>query len=765
MKDALDAAHEKGIVHRDLKPANIKITPAGLVKVLDFGIATLEATPDAGTPHGTQAPTVTAPGTREGVVAGTAAYMSPEQARGVAIDKRTDIWAFGCVLYEMLTGRAAFARATFTDTLAAILEREPDWSALPHGTPRGIERLLRRCLEKDRRQRLRDIGDADADLMDVAEAARPRSLVPMALVAAAIAIVMAGAAATSLLRRESAPPRPLRSMALTLLPPDDHRILTAPVPSPDGTRLAFIAAGPNGRAALWLRGLGDATARRLAGTEDAESIFWSPDGRHIGFGADQLLRKIDVQAVTVQTICACVTGALLGATWNSDGVIVFAPANRSALQRVAASGGTPQEITVLDAGRNENSHRFPHFLPDGRHLLFTARSDVAGNTGVYLLDMNSGTRRRLLEAQSQAMYLPSGYVLFVRERTLLAQSLDVATGRLSGEEIPVASGVDHIPSSARASFSISANGEVLTHQSGSQQFRQLVSFDRSGNRLAAYGPEDLWVDLKLSHDGKRVALVKPDDSGNRDIWLMDLASGRPIKWSAHPATDWRPVWSPDDQALLFASDRNGASGIFRRRADGRDDEQLIAAAMEGVEGRFPDDWSRDDRIVFIQDAPQGNNSIWIGTAAPGGQPKALIQSKPNQGGSRFSPDARWLAYASSDSGALNVYVAAVDGSLKSRISSDGGMHPRWSRDGREILYYAADNWLMSVPVKSDSPVEPGPAKRLFQTCLNAPPPFYSGGYELAENGNTLWLCPGTRSQAGAVTVAVGWDAPLTRQAK
>jgi Tol biopolymer transport system component len=342
----------------------------------------------------------------------------------------------------------------------------------------------------------------------------------------------------------------------------------------------------------------------------------------------------------------------------------------------------------------------------------------------------------------------------------------VTTGRLSGEPIAVASDVDHTSSSASASFSVSANGEVLTHQGGSQQARQLVAFDRSGKRLAAYGPEDLWQDVKLSHDGKRAALVKNDDvSGNRDIWLMDLASGRPIRWSSNPATDWRPVWAPDDQALLFASDRNGASAIFRRRADGRDDDQLVAAATGPTEGRFPDDWSRDDRIVFLQDAAQGTNQIWIGAALPGSQPKALVQSRHMQGGGRLSPDARWVAYASTESGAMNVYVTSVDGSMKHRISGDGGLHPRWRRDGREILYYAADNWLMSVPVKLDPSFEDGSPKRLFQTCLNAQPAFYSGGYELAEDGSTLWLCPGSRSQAGAVTVAVGWGASLTRQPK
>jgi eukaryotic-like serine/threonine-protein kinase len=766
VKDALDAAHERGIVHRDLKPANIKITPTGLVKVLDFGIATLEAAPDGGTPQASQAPTVTERGTREGVVAGTPAYMSPEQARGLAIDKRTDIWAFGCVLYEMLTGRAAFARATFTDTIAAIVEREPEWNALPKDTPPGVVQLLKRCLEKDRRKRLRDIGDAETESSD-ATVDRPYTRYWPLAAAAAVAVIaiVGGVALISLLRPASASRGPTRPITLTLRPPDDRQISSVPLPSPDGTHLAFVAAGPNGRSALWLRSLGETAARELAGTEGAETPFWSPDGRFIGFAAGERLKKIDVAAASVQTICTCVTGDLSGATWNAEGVIVFAPHNRVALHSIAARGGSAEAITKLDVAKNENSHRSPEFLPDGRHVLFTARSDVTGNTGIYFLDLASGERHWVLEAQSQAKYVPSGHLLFVRERTLLAQPFDVASGRLSGEPHAIANDVNHIPSSARGSFAVSANGEVLTYQSVAQQAHQLTAFDRSGNRLAAYGPEDAWADVRLSHDGKRAALVKSDDSGNRDIWLMDLSSGRPVRWSTHPATDWRPVWGPDDQALLFASDRNGASAIFRRRADGGDDEQLIVAALGQAEGRFPNDWSRDDRVVFLQDGVAGNNGIWIGTASPGGQPKEFIHSKPNQGGGRFSPDARWLAYVSSESGALNVYVTPVDGSKRHRVSSDGGTHPRWSRDGREILYYAPDNWLMSVPVKLEPSFDAGTPVRLFPACLSAPPPFYSGGFELANDGSTLWLCPGNRSQNGAVTVAAGWNAALTGHAK
>ena len=471
---------------------------------------------------------------------------------------------------------------------------------------------------------------------------------------------------------------------------------------------------------------------------------------------------------SVQTICTCLTGDLLGAAWNRDDVIVFAPHNRVALHRVAAAGGSAVPITTLDVSRNENSHRRPEFLPDGRHLLFTARSDVTGNTGIYLLDLVSGERHWLLAAQSQAKYVPSGHLLFVRERTLLAQPFDATSGRLSGEPRPIANDVDQTSSSASAAFAISANGEVLTSQGGSQQTRRLLAFDRSGVQRAAFGTEDRWQDLRLSPDGKRAAVVKSDENGNRDIWLMDLASGLPRRWSSHPATDWRPVWDPESRSLLFASDRNGASAIFRRNADGRDADQLIAPAAGPTAGRFPNDWGRNDRIVFTQDAPDGGtqSELWIGTASPGGQLKGLPTVGAMTGG-RLSPDARWLAYSSNETGAWNVYVASIDGSTTRRISTDGGTHPQWRQDGGEILYYAfSANALMSVPVKLEPTIDPSAPVRLFPTCLRAPLPApYENAFDLKPDGTTFWLCPGDHSQQGIVTVAVGWNAALTGQAK
>jgi hypothetical protein len=393
------------------------------------------------------------------MILGTAAYMSPEQARGQSVDKRTDIWAFGCVLYEMLTGRSAFARDTLSDTIAAILERQPDWTALPGDVPAGAERVLRRCLEKDPRNRLRDIGNARIDLNERATAVttRPQVSTSQLVIGGALSVALVVGAMTGL---QMAPDPPVSQSAdpvrFSFAAPDGLRVQGVPAPSPDGRQIAFVGRDADGKSSLWIRSMDSGEPRRIEGTDGADGPFWSPDGQFVGFGvsSEGRLKRADVRGGPVMNTSR-MSDAFLGATWNQNGVVLLAPDSRVPLLRVPASGGTPQPVTVLDSTRRENSHRWPHFLPDGRHFLYTARSDVRENTGIYVGSLDSNDRTWLVEAQSRAVYAPPGYLLFVREGTLLAQPFDASTLRLSGEPVALAGNVAQNPTGASASFSVS----------------------------------------------------------------------------------------------------------------------------------------------------------------------------------------------------------------------------------------------------------------------------------------------------------------------
>jgi Tol biopolymer transport system component len=348
-------------------------------------------------------------------------------------------------------------------------------------------------------------------------------------------------------------------------------------------------------------------------------------------------------------------------------------------------------------------------------------------------------------------------LLVVREGTLLAQTFDASTARLSGEPVPVVAPVDHNPTGATASFAVSADGRVLSYRGGFRPSTELVRFDPSGGRRGAIGEESDWQDMKLSPDATRAALVKNDEtSGNRDIWLVEIATGRGQRWSTHPANDWQPVWSPDGRHLAFASDRNGASAIFRRAVDSSDEDQLVAAAAGPAAGRFPRDWSSDDRLIMSQDTTTATAELWMAPISGREEPRVLTRTGREIGSGRISPDGRWLAYVSDESGAFEVYVSLLDGSSKQRVSSAGGRHPRWRRDANELLYLAADRALMSVAVDSGQTFKAASPNRLFASCLTTLPPLYSGGFEVARDGATFWLCPGSGNAPGAVTVAVDW---------
>jgi Tol biopolymer transport system component/tRNA A-37 threonylcarbamoyl transferase component Bud32 len=764
--EALDVAHEAGIVHRDLKPGNIKVTEDGRIKVLDFGLAKAIAAA-SGESSGADlanSPTITVDGTHRGVILGTAAYMSPEQARGKRVDKRTDIWAFGSVLFEMLTGKRAFHGETASDVIAAILERAPDLSLLPAATPLHVRRAIERCLEKDPKRRARDIADVRVALDDEASAAKTlptpqRSAIAIGAAIAAAAVI--GAAVWfGTGRREFRPTAPADAEFVLPIGRSSNAADSWVIASPDGQRLAFVVGGGDREPMIWIRRLQLATPTPLAGTEGVGGqIFWSPDGRHLGFRAGGRLKRVPVDGGPVQVICPM--SVHLGATWGKDDVIVLAPTNRDGLYRVPASGGTLQPLTKIDP-KVENSHRWPHFLPDGRHFIFTVRTDRGINNALRLGSIDSASTTVLVESQSNAVYA-DGYLLYVRDGALLAHPFDPATLALRGSARAVAGPVLQNTSSAVAAFTASADGRVLAYVSGPRPPSRLIWFDRAGTALSQVGAERLFLDVVLSHDEKRALFDTIDaDHGTRDVWVIDIATGAPTRITDHPATDWTASWSPDDREIVFASDRAGQSTIFKTASDGSGTAELVYRGDTGV---FAQEWLPDGRLLFnrdvIGDASGGLMTMQIGGQA---EPETMLAQSIRISGTATSRDGRWLAYTAFEPGGPEVYVTSISGGQRFKISTQGGLTPSWRRDGRELFFTTVQGDIMSVDV-APGPVFGHPV-RLMRPCQTTnPPSTFTVGQNVrtfATSGDgqrVLAICESVSGTTN-VTVALGWQSRL-----
>jgi serine/threonine protein kinase len=764
--EALEAAHEKGIVHRDLKPANIKITPARTVKVLDFGLA--KAGDGAG-PNLSRSPTVTIGGTRDGVLLGTAAYMSPEQARGQAVDKRTDIWAFGCVLYEMLTGRTPFTGDTLSDTVAAILDREPDWTLLPNATPPEIRRLLHRCLTKEPLRRLRDIGDARIDLeaapsngSSPARAGTPwKSFVPIvaAFVLGSLATLPFGAAYFR---------HPLVDRAST-------RFLVYPVEgtafqprttgaavtvSPDGRLLAYAAYDQDGRRMLWIRPLDALSAKPLPGTQGATAPFWSPDSHALGFFAEGKLKTIAVVGGPPGGVCDVADPG--GGTWNRDDAIVFASTGRP-LSRVRRAGGEASPLTILDTTHGELNHLWPSFLPDGRHFLFLVESSSRPTT-VFIGSLDSNEIRPLLAANSNAIFTVPGYLLFLRERALLAQPFDTTRLTLVHEPAVVAESVDMDDTgSYLGGFSASDTGVVTFHSSGGEP-TQLTWFSRSGMPLGSIGSSSDGRP-SLSPDDKTVAVWRRyPQTGTGDIWLLDASRGIQSRFT-FDQSDYLPLWSPDGSRLAFASDRDGVGNLYAAPASGTGTAALI---LKTPELKMPQSWSPDGRyIVYTVIAAKTRTDVWVFPLFGDRKPFPFLQTEFNEGGGQISPNGRWMAYTSDESGVNEVYVQsfAERGRGKWRVSVGGGAQAQWRRDGKELFYLAADRKLMAVSIGGGSTFEADMPTILFQT--RGRPDALVGvrnSYVVSSNGERFLVETRNDSNAATpVTVVLNWTAALPKR--
>jgi Tol biopolymer transport system component len=712
---ALEAAHEKGIIHRDLKPANIKVAPTGTVKVLDFGLA--KATlPDQ------SAGAVTSMMTERGTVLGTPAYMSPEQVRGDDVDKRTDVWALGCVLFELLTGRRAFGGATASDSLAAVLEREPDWSALPQALPESVRALLRRCLQKDRAKRLRDIGDVRFALEDASLTPEPAGKTQLRMqpwIAFALVALTAGALAAVAVPvvsylRATAPPAPPETRLEIVTPATDRPKSFAL--SPDGRQIVYVAQG-DGASRLWLRSLATTTAQPLAGTEGASYPFWSPDSRSLGFFSDSNLKRLDLGGA-VQTLASVRVG--LGGTWNADGVIVFAPSQSTGLLRVSAAGGAVSAVTTL--GPRERGHFAPHFLPDGHRFLFFGVGEQV--RGTYLGSLDGGAPMLLTPTGESGVYLPTGWLLWIRTgtETLVAQRLDTAKAALTGEPLTVADGVGSVGlHDGVGAISVASTGLVAYRNVQDRQ--QLIWVDRSGTPRGTLGdPNSILSEPRVSPDGHRVVMTWATP-GNTDVWLLDGA--HMSRLTSDAASDQRPIWSPDGTRIVFRSNRSGRAGdLYVKRASGAATEELLVASEQI---KNPMSWSRDGRFVMYRSLdPQTSSDLWVLPLEGDRKPWPFLNTPAREAQGIFSPDGRWVVYQSNESGRDQIYVRAFvpPGATRSsdegqlQVTTDGGINPVWGSDGKEVYYLNPAGAMMAAPISvRGSTIESGAPVLLFPTRI------------------------------------------------
>ena len=762
--EALEAAHEKGIIHRDLKPANIMITPAGVVKVLDFGLAAVSQQANTSESDPSHSPTLTMRATQAGVIMGTAGYMSPEQAAGQAVDKRADIWAFGVVLYELLTGQRLFSGDSIAHILADVLRAPIDFDKLPKETPRAIRELLKRCLDRDVKMRLRDIGEARIAIQDVRNEPEPvGNAAPSSrfgwLGWAVAGLLLVTTLGVSFFHSREEPPRLVK---LSLLPPERATAGNFIAVSPDGRHLAFVAT-LDGKRELWVRDLDSDAARPLPGTEGAVNPFWSPDSRSIGFFAPGKLKKVEIAGGAALTLCDY-SGFAREGTWSQNGVIVFA--TQAGLFRISAAGGTVTPLTELNRSSASGS---PWFLPDGHHFLYNVFQGGPDKEGIYVADIDSKNDandwQRIVSANSNAVYAPAGYLLFVRERTLMAQPFDASKAQTTGDAVPIVEQLDFANRFIRSyQFSVSQNG-VLAYTAGAglgAGALQLTWIDRSGKVVGTAGPPGIYIDFRLAPDEKRIAFDQPDpQSGRQDVWVMDLIRGVTSRLTFDPAVDNLPIWSPDGLRLLYPNNRTGVFDLYVKAASGAGQEELLVKM--GTPTGWGTHWSRDGRFILYQiPGAKTGQDLWIAPQFGDRKPFPYLNSQFNEGEGAFSPNGHWIAYVSDESGRDEIYVQAFPISgAKYQISAGGGSEPNWRMDGTELFYLAADRNLMVVPITLGATLQVGVPKALFSIPASA----QRHSFAPASDGQRFLVSTGAGTGDGKtipITVVLNWQAGLKK---
>jgi eukaryotic-like serine/threonine-protein kinase len=767
--EALEAAHEKGIVHRDLKPANVKITPEGAVKVLDFGLAkAVESTVSSGDPS--NSPTLTTAATQAGMIMGTAAYMAPEQARGHAVDKRADIWSFGAVLFEMLTGQQAFPGETTSDMLASVLKFDPEWDALPAPTPPSIVRLLRRCLTKDRKLRLQAIGEAriaieetlsgtadsstgaygrSEEARDQRSALQPwRRMLPWALVIA-LTIAVGSLALWITQRPRVATPGPI----LAYIPPppeNSFRVFgfgAGPVVvSPDGTRLAFSATGQDGVTRLWVRPLSAADATSVPGTEDASGPFWSGDSHSLAFFANGKLKTVDPDSGSVQILSESCWDR---GTWNRGETILFTPRCPGPLDKIPASGGSPQPVTKLQS--NEYQHGLPAFLPDGRHFLYVAE-DKNSEPSIMSGSLDSSEQKPVLSGASQPTFA-SGRLLFSRGGKIFAQAFDPADLKLEGEATPVAESDN---------YSVSGNG-VLAYQGGTAKAR-LEWFDPAGHPLGTMGEVAVYDAPRISPDGKHVlaGILDPKSPDAIDLWSFPAAGGVSTRLTFGPGGKRWTDWSPDGKYIAYSGRSDGKWAIFRKPSDGSGQEEVLYKAGDDIRGGSVVDWSPDGRYLSydVYSLKSSHMENWILPLFGDRRPFQAAPLGDNQYDGNFSPDGHWLAYFSYESGRPEVYVVPFpDPGGKYQISHTGGWLVRWSKKN-QLFFATMGNRLMEADLAiNGESLQVKAIRPLFEMSL---PNFGAPLFDVSADGQRFLVITADRTAASSITLLLDWTAGLKK---
>jgi len=751
--DALDYAHDKGVVHRDLKPGNIKITPQGVVKVLDFGLAKQNHDSEGAAPE--DSPTLSMAATQAGVILGTAGYMSPEQARGKRVDKRADIWAFGVILYELLAGARLFKGEDVSETMAAVIKEEPNLDRVPA----KVRPLLQRCLEKDLKKRLRDIADAMPLLELTAAVAPPQGAGPWIAQVAAVVFMVAFAAVAFLHFRETPPaaPQPLR---FQIYPPDKTTFAGAPdkppTISPDGSRLAFTAFGQDGRARIWIRDLDGIDARILDGTEEATSLTWSPDGRFIAFRSGGELKKIAASGGPAQTLCACLV--VLPCAWNKEGVILFG--NPQGMMSISAEGGAVTKLTSVDPSRGEYIHLAPSFLPDGRHFLYFRASRMPDQQGVYVGSIEAKPEQQPMQRLLDRLtwYVGSGRLLIWRDPglPLMTQTFDIDQLRPTGEAIQVVE--------RAASMPTTSTNNVLVY-GGTGAPLQLTWLDRQGNSLGTIGEPGAVYAPRISPDDGTVAYTRYD-KGPGTLWFYEAKRGT-YQFTFDSASQ-NSVWSNDGSHVAFFSMLGGGNNLYQKAANGVGKEELLNKRETPI---IPLDWSRNGQYLFFSALdPKAKSDIWALPLSGDKKPFVYLNQDYNEDLARLSPDGHWLAYQSDKTGRYEVYVDTFTGAPSStssdtrgswQVSSGGGTRPVWSRDGKELFFIGEDHKMVVVEVGNGGGArfEKSASKPLFDARISGDP---GDQFDVSKDGRFLMAVPVQQRASAPITVVVNWTAALKK---